>query len=426
MPGDGTKLDTTTNSTPPPARLLDVTRLVSRAGRRATGVDRVEMAYLRHLAQQPERLFAIARTRLGYVLLAPEGIAGFVARIDGACPWGPVDVLSKLARSKPIAVRQAESDLRKLALARCLPHRLPRMLAQHLPQGFAYLNTGHSNITDCMTKAVRIAGCGQISVFIHDAIPLDFPQYQRSGMPERFRALLARVQRDADLVIYNSAYSKERAEFHMRPMGPPPASVVAFLGVDQALPDAAAVPSELDLSQPYFVAVGTIEPRKRYDLLLDVWDDLTRNPPAEAAPGTLPNLLICGARGWNNRAVFDRLDALPANGPVKELPGLSDGAIAALLQGSNGLLFPSSAEGFGLPPVEAAALGVPIVCLNLPVYRETLGDIAVYVEETDCYQWRNIVASMIKSHIRGARADVTPVFIAPTWQEHFNTVLRFT
>lgn len=420
MPGDGSKLDITINNAPPPARLLDITRLISRAGRRPTGVDRVEFAYLRYLAQQPEPLFAIARTSLGYVLLGTSGIIGLTARIDGTCPWGAAGFYSKLKRDKPLAVRQAESDLRRLALARCLPRGLPKMLARHLPQGFSYLNTGHSNITKRMTKAVRAADCGQIGIFIHDTIPLDYPDTQRKGSPERFRALLARVQSDADLVIYNSAHSQERAEFYMRPLGSIPTGMVAFLGVDLAAPDTDALPEGLDLSAPYFVALGTIEPRKRHDLLLDVWEAMARNPKS----GKVPQLLICGARGWGNGAVFQRLDALPEDAPIRELSGLSDGAITALLSGSNGLLFPSIAEGFGLPPVEATALGVPVVCLDLPIYREILGDIPIYVEETDCYHWTEIIENLSSGQTKKPKNDARLGYIAPTWKDHFNIVLK--
>ncbi len=102
-----------------PTVWLDVTRLLTRVGRGAlTGIDRVELAYLHHLAQCPEPLFAVARSTLGYVLLGSDGITRITQRIDGALPWGMADRLSKLARSKPPTVRQAESDLRRFALDR--------------------------------------------------------------------------------------------------------------------------------------------------------------------------------------------------------------------------------------------------------------------------------------------------------------------
>jgi glycosyltransferase involved in cell wall biosynthesis len=401
--------------------LLDLTRLISRAGRVLTGVDRVELAYLLHLSRSDVALFGIVRTGLGYVLLGADGLAAIADRIEGRVPWGPVDILSRLARRKPVAVRQAESDLRRVALDRSRPRRLPDMLARHLPAGFAYLNTGHSNLTGRMFAAVK-GGKGTVAVMIHDVIPLEYPQLQRPGTPETFRAKLQRVHGAADLVIYNSADTQTRAETQMANWGACPPGVVAHLGVDIPSPDPAALPGDLDLDRPYFVTVGTIEPRKNHALLLDVWQDMAR----DTAPGDIPGLLICGARGWNNEAVFARLDALPKGGPVIELPGLSDEAIAALTRGARGLLFPSIAEGYGLPPIEAASLGTTPVCVELPVYGETMGNIPVYANGSDRYQWRHEIESLMNGPGTEQEGHSRVQFTPPTWDDHFNTVLSYT
>lgn len=417
MPGDGTKLDTTKNSiplAPVPARLLDLTRLIRRAGRRPTGVDRVELAYLRHLSHESVPLFALVRTTLGYVLLGPDGVTQIAARLQGAEDWGRSDLLARFT-VRAEALRRAESDLRRFALARARPRHLAWMLRRHLPDGFGYLNVGHSDLTAMTLRGVRQGGAGRIAVLIHDAIPLDFPQYQRPGLAEEFAAKLQRVRAHADLVIYNSADTRARVEHHMRAWGLLPPAVVAHLGVD--LPNPGDLPAGIDPRRPYFVALGTIEPRKGHDFLLDLWEEM-----GEDAPG----LLICGARGWNNEAVFARLDALPPGGPVRELSGLDDAQVAAVLQQARGLLFPSRAEGYGLPPVEATALGVPVISTDLPAIREVLGNIPVYAKETDRYQWLSAIKSLETGRLAQQEAVRVADFTPPLWEDHFNLVLRLT
>jgi glycosyltransferase involved in cell wall biosynthesis len=399
--------------------LLDITRLISRSGRVLTGVDRVELAYLRYFLTAPVPLFGLARTTLGYVLVDQVGLEALYDRITGKEPWGPMDALSLTARKKGRSIRQAESDLRRFAQARCLPSRLGRMLVRHVPENTVYFNVGHSNLTARVLWAVRHNLNARVAVFIHDTIPLDYPEFQRPGTPERFRAMLKRVRDAADILIFNSLYTRERAAHHMSDWGPLPKGVVAPLGVDLPTPDASMLPADLDPKTPYFVTVGTIEPRKNHALLLDVWDDMI----ADRSIADVPPLYICGSRGWNNEEVFQRLDALPTDSPVRELQGLSDAAIAAMVQNATALLFPSEVEGFGLPVVEAAALQTPVICKNLSVYREVLGDIPVYLNETDRYLLRNLIESLLQGH--GAEQTIDPEyrFQPPTWKDHFELVL---
>ena len=86
------------------------------------------------------------------------------------------------------------------------------------------------------------------------------------------------------------------------------------------------------------------------------------------------------------------------------------------------MLFPSFAEGFGLPPVEAAVLGTPVICGDLAIWREVLGDRGVYLDVTDSYDWEKAVKTIAEQQ------DSRPndKMIAPRWADHFKIVLSMT
>lgn len=396
--------------------LIDVSRLASRLPRAAlTGVDRVERAYLRFMLNQDWPLWGLVRSKLGYLLLDRAGLGAFLDLCDGTRSMGPADRLSRaIYMGQPDRAR-VDSTLRRLSCARAPRSRLVAMLRRHVPTGAAYLNTGHSNLTERSLSGCKAAGL-RVAVLIHDTLPLDHPEFMRADTIPRFHKRIRAVSRHADLVLHPTKASQTCAEAQFSKLGRVPSGLHAPIGIDSVPPDADAIPERLRTLPSLFLTVGTIEPRKNHALLLDIWSALaTELPPAD-----LPYLVIAGARGWHPAAFFDRLGAHPLyNTHILEAPGLSDSAIAALYQRANALLFPSFAEGTGLPPLEAAAQKCPVILADLAVYRETLGSLPVYLSPVDMYPWLQI----IKKNLAGSWPNA-PVsdFVAPDWQSHFAIV----
>jgi glycosyltransferase involved in cell wall biosynthesis len=407
----------------PPARLLDLTRLVSRLGKgKATGVDRVEAAYLAHLLALPDPVFALLRSKVGFMLLDRAGMARFNAlyKSQGALPTP--DLLSRLMRRSDPVLAAAETAARQLSIARCFPSRLPHLLRRYLPKGFTYLNTGHANLTEHSLSAIRTGGAGAVAVLIHDTIPLDHPEFARPDMIQAFRKKIAATSAHADLVIHSAMVTRTQTEKHFAEFGRVPKGITAPLGVTTPCP-AKTTPRE----KPYFVALGTIEPRKNHALLLDIWERMHRDlPEAE-----IPHLFIIGRRGWLNVPVFARLDSLPfMNKTVFERAGLPDDEVAGLLASSQGLLFPSFVEGYGLPPLEAADLGTAVIVPPLPIYRETLGNYPVYAALDDSYSWMETIirlkggAGEQEHRALGQTEMARQAAFIPRWGDHFNIVLN--
>lgn len=407
MHGGGNKLANTANS--PPARCLDVTRLVSRAGRRPlTGIDRVELEYFRRLLNLDTPLFVLILLNRRIFLLDSDAAKVLLAELDAIVR----------SRTKDRDKNHLQSMLVKLAFAQSWLIGLTRLLASHLPAGTSFVNVGHQNLSSQYFKAIKSVPKSHLAVMIHDAIPLDLPALQPPGVAKKFTRKLKATAKHADLLILNSTCTQMRVAEHLSVWDIPfPDSATIHFGIEVPVPDASQLPDGLTLIGPYFVTVGTIEPRKDHAFLLDVWEELQEVEDA-------PHLYIVGARGWQNQHVFDRLDGDPKN--VTELNDLSDAGLAALIEGSAGVLHPSISEGFGFPPAEAVALGIPVICSDLAVYEEILGEIPVYATTSDMYLWVQTIKKMAEQKKNGCMQGKNDRAIAalPTWKAHFNVVLN--
>jgi len=170
------------------------------------------------------------------------------------------------------------------------------------------------------------------------------------------------------------------------------------------------------MESPYFVILGTIDPRKNHYLLLHIWRNI-----AGKLGNNAPILVIIGNDGFMSKTVkymINKCDSLRTT--VKILSSCSDSDLSAWLKHSQALLFPSFCEGYGLPLSEALAMSIPVIASNLSVFKEIAGEIPEYIDPLDGKEWeKNIIEySSQDSQLRTAQLNRMKNLKLSTWEEH--------
>ncbi len=368
--------------------LFDVTRLAARLleGRHPTGVDRVSLAYLAHWRGQ-------ARTLVRH--------------------WGRWALLGTGDSQRLIGALLGEAAQPRQVVRSCVARGLLRRW-DAAPRSVLF-NTGHSGLDDPRYAEQVAARRLRPVYFLHDLIPLTHPEYCRAGEAQRHGVRLRTMLRHgAGLVLNSHATLRELQRESSRQGWTLPPHVVLPLGT-QALPAPAA---QRPLDAPYFMMLGTLEPRKNHLLLLQLWREL-----ALELGDAAPRLVLLGQRGWECEQVVDMLERCdPLKGKVLELGATTDPELSTWLHHANALLFPSFAEGFGMPLAEALAHGVPVIASELPAFREVAGAVPDYLQPLDGPGWRRAVLDFTRadSPMRAAQLRRMESFRAPSWEQHFS------
>lgn len=216
---------------------------------------------------------------------------------------------------------------------------------------------------------------------LHDVAFASDPRWHGSAQSavllERTRRALAR----SSLVIVPSRATADAAREHLD-LAPARVRVIPF-GAEHAVADGAHPFG----GRPFVLSVGTIEPRKNHARLLAAH---------RALPAPRPLLVVIGRRGWECDAEVAALGAGVAGGELVWLESADDARLAACLRHAELLAYPSLLEGFGFPPLEALATGVPVVAGDTPALRETLGDAALFCDPTDVDSIRTALARALE------------------------------
>lgn len=395
---------------------LDLSRLVYAAwSRTPTGIPRVELAYAEYfVANHAEQLSFVVVDAFGrFCLVDKRRATDFISAI--ARYWR--SEISSNRAYYGVIVRALRIHVELLVLRWGLLTRSVRHLRQN-EVGF-YIISSQLHIEDARVfKRLRQIDRFRLVYFVHDILPVVFPEYFPSDAEARCRRRMQNAARIANLIITNSRDTADAFCARFAQAHPPSSIVTAPLGLNVGDAQPAAAPSHRN---PYFLMVGTIEPRKNHLLILNIWRALHAD-----RGDAIPHLLIVGSRGWENENVIDMLDRTPGfRGIVHERGHVSDQELVRLLKGTQALLLPSFAEGFGLPLAEALSLGVPVLCSDIPVFHEVGGSVPEFIDPLDGLGWRKAIEQYEspESQKRNAQLVRLRSWSAPNWQDHFESLM---
>lgn len=245
----------------------------------------------------------------------------------------------------------------------------------------------------------------RIAFTVYDILPVRHPEWWPGDGHRHHERWLRGIAAHADLLICISRATADDVESWMESQGTerPPALAWFHLGanIEGSVPTAGLDPqAESILGQlgagTSFLMVGTLEPRKGHTQALAAFEYLW-------SEGRDVLLVIVGKRGWLVDELADRLSQHPELGKrLFWLAGISDEFLERLYGACDCLLAASEGEGFGLPLIEAAQRGLPLLARDIPVFREVAGDSAFYFEGSDVSSLAAAVQSWMQMYSRGS------------------------
>jgi glycosyltransferase involved in cell wall biosynthesis len=413
--------------------IYDMSHLIARLrADTATGIDRIDLAYATHFFSQTQRGAAARYGATSPRLIAGERAREFTRAAQGAWMETPSPQaralwawLASPAGEPPLPALRSARGPKSPAWGRRLlswTGYLSGSARRAVPEGAVYINVGYHRFEHPKFFSWLAERPDVDAVFmIHDLLPLDYPEYFEPGEAEKFRKRIATALRygRAFLVSTQTVRRRLQKEIAARGLVPRPIwarpfpSPLAEFSTPSLAPRAAAY--------PYFVIVGTIEPRKNHMLLLQIWREMARRatPP--------PRLVIVGGRGWENEQVLDMLDRCVSIAPhVAETSNLGSRELAELMAGARAVLAPSFNEGYGLPIVEALALGAPVVASDTEAAREVTQGRARLLSPVDGAGWTQEIERLATDDAyHQSLKQRAAGFEAPNWRDYFASLDRF-
>lgn len=214
---------------------------------------------------------------------------------------------------------------------------------------------------------------------VHDLVHYVFPKTMKFLNLLINKMIIPPSIHRTDVIVADSAWTLLDVKRYLNP--PDKKMFVAHLGLNHIFYQRSPMEAQkilkerFGLTSPFLLTVGTFEPRKNIAGILEAFSLI-----ADAVPH---HLAVVGQSGWKNKDVMDRLMKSKICSRVHMLGYVEDGILPYVYSAADIFVFPSLYEGFGLPPLEAMACGVPVVASNVSSIPEVVGDAALLVDPND-------------------------------------------
>lgn len=209
---------------------------------------------------------------------------------------------------------------------------------------------------------------------IHDLTPILFPHLHRIHSQMLQRLFLKKILSKADLVVANSEHTKKDIINYFPFTDGKVIRIYPGVGLGEDSGKYSNTDFSLEKS-PYFLTVGTIEPRKNHLLILKAFELFKQTDQYDT------NLVVCGGSGWKSKPFFDALNSSPAKDNVYITGYVDKASLLTLYRFSIAMIYVSTYEGFGFPVAEAiSADTIPIVNYSSSL-TEVTGEDGLYLKE---------------------------------------------
>ncbi len=254
---------------------------------------------------------------------------------------------------------------------------LYRAASAFLPVPYSFFFGKKSDVTHFFNYIVPPLVHGKKVVTVHDMVYKAFPETVRGRTKLMLNIGLKKSMKRADLIVTDSEFSKSEIikyfPEHKRKIRVVPCGV----DLERFKPCTdeariAQVKSSLGIDGDYFLYVGTIEPRKNLERLMTAYAAFAKKVGDGA-----PKLVLAGGKGWLNDGIYSRVKKLGLEGKALFTEYVPSEDMCPLMCGALAFTFPSLYEGFGMPPLEAMACGVPVLTTDAASLPEVVGDCAV-------------------------------------------------